>query len=188
MPMTSVGLLLAAGSSIRFGDQEKLLASYRGAPLAQHAANAMRNAGFDHLIAVVSNPALEPVLAGFEIITIASQKPDLSNSLKAGLQSAMDFDADRIIIALADMPNIRSETLSAIDKLSQANGVAACASGGKITPPAAFGQTYFLELMALQGDTGARRLLAKLPATHLIERPAQELADIDAPDDLIGSQ
>ena len=75
----TVGILLAAGHSRRFGATNKLLTTFRDKPLILHAADTMKGAGLDHCIAVVSNEKVAEELSDFLLVKINST--DQSNSL-----------------------------------------------------------------------------------------------------------
>ena len=100
----TVGILLAAGHSRRFGATNKLLTTFRDKPLILHAADTMKGAGLDHCIAVVSNEKVAEELSDFLLVKINST--DQSNSLINGLKKARKLNANRLVIMLADMPFI----------------------------------------------------------------------------------
>lgn len=181
--MKTVGLLLAAGHSRRFGPTDKLLALYRGVPLVHHAAEAMRQAGFDGLIAVASKPDVVALLDGFSIIKPDVAVPEQADSLRAGVQAAQVMAADWLLIMLADMPNVSAEHLQAVVKRCGQSGSASTDSMHR-SPPACFPASMFGDLMALSGDRGAGALLTDMPTDALVQMPEGALRDIDLPDDL----
>lgn len=178
--MKTVGVLLAAGKSRRFGEADKLLAPFQGRPLFQHAAEAMRSSDVDARIACVANPALQEHFPDFQIALVDGAQSD---SLKAGLRLAMDLGADRVLIALADMPNISADILNQL--LATEDPLATCrVIGGPITVPALISSAHFPDVMALQGDQGARRLFNAASKLGEVLISAQDAMDIDTPSDL----
>ena len=178
--LTRTGLLLAAGASRRFGPEDKLLAPFAGQPLLSHAADAMRAAGLDRRIAVVSSAETAALLDGFEIIRIA--QGEQSDSLRAGLAAA--GQPDRLLIALGDMPLVTPVLLDLV--------IAACTDGqasasrdgdGPPMPPACFPASWLPRLAELTGDQGAGRRARDLPASQMVEASGQ-LPDIDTPEAL----
>ncbi|RMD92487.1 MAG: nucleotidyltransferase family protein, partial [Alphaproteobacteria bacterium] len=81
--MRTVGILLAAGASRRFGDADKLLAEARGRPLVSHAARALADV-LPERVAVVSSAEVGAVLAGFRLVRIPPGSAQ-SRALHAGL-------------------------------------------------------------------------------------------------------
>lgn len=178
--MIRTGILLAAGASRRFGPQDKLLAPLDGRPLIHHAADSMRGATLDHRIAVITSDALVPHLAGFTLCRIA---PGLqSDSLHAGLRAAAG--ANRLLIALGDMPDVTAAHLDAVLAHAIDDAPACSHDGARPLPPACFPAAMLPQLMALEGDQGAGRLLADLPPDRMLPAPGL-LRDVDRPADLV---
>ena len=177
--MITAGVLLAAGRSSRFGADNKLLASLSGRPLVAHAAAAMQGAGFDHHVAVISDSALVPLLAGYTIVRIDPDAPDQSDSLKAGLAEAERLDADLLVVALGDMPRITAQTLKAVTRRAAMHGASATTDGVRRMPPAGFGKEMFAALAAATGDAGARPFLRALDPAALVRVQSDGLVDID---------
>ncbi len=174
--MTCTGLLLAAGASRRFGPADKLLAPVAGMPLVAHAAQAMRTTALDDRIAVITNPALTPLLDGFRIVLIPQGQQ--SDSLRAGLAAA--GDPDRLLIALGDMPDVTAAHLTTIVDRA-ADGVPSCSHDGIAPlPPACFPRGWLSRLAQLTGDQGAGRLLRDLVPDRFVPAPGL-LRDIDMP-------
>ncbi len=183
--MSSLGVLLAAGESRRFGTEDKLLAPWRGRPLVATAAAAMANAGCDGLAAIVSSPAVAAVLpADFVPHRVAAGQP-MAVSFRPAVALAEASGATRLLICLGDMPGIE---VGLLERLLAAPGSAACLCDGIRLPPMALARADFTAASAAaEGDRGARRFLAALPATALIPIAAAVARDIDTPDDLSGS-
>lgn len=177
-------MLLAAGRSTRFGTDDKLLAPWRGRPLIAWAAGALRDAGCDGLLAVVSSPAIGAALpSGFALHHVAPGLP-MSQSLRAALRVARDRRAGGLLLCLGDMPGITPDLLRALLALP---GSGACVQGGRRLPPAVIAAGDFDSLLNLpDGDHGARPLIAALPTHRLIPVTAAMAHDIDRPRDLDG--
>jgi molybdenum cofactor cytidylyltransferase len=87
-----------------------------------------------------------------------------------------------VLVALADMPRLTAAHLYRM--MDAANGpdtVVASSDGVQPGPPALFGKDRFDELMALEGDQGARDLIKR--GRHVVTSPA-ELVDVDTQQDL----
>ena len=180
--MTTVGLLLAAGRSSRFGPANKLLAPFRGAPLVTHAAASMAALPLDHRLAVTADTRVASLLPGFRIVA-ADPAGLQSDSLKSGLRAAGRLGADLVLVALGDMPLVTPDLLAAVLAGARVHGIAAAADGDLVMPPAAFAADRLPALLALSGDRGAGALLRDLPGPARIAAPGC-LADIDTEGDL----
>lgn len=177
--MNRVGVLLAAGRSLRFGVEDKLLATFQGRPLIAYAAEAFRNADLERRIAVISNAELRPLLAGFDIVEIAAALQ--SDSLRAAVSAA--GYPDRLLVALGDMPLVTSQHLNSVVARCPDNMASASVENDQPMPPACFSSTWLCRLSALTGDRGAGSLLRDLPQELLLPAPGQ-LTDIDFPTDI----
>ena len=177
--MTTAGVLLAAGQSCRFGDDDKLLATYKGRPLVSYAADAMRAANLDLRFAVVSNREVESELAGFELVAPQDGEVSLSASLRAGIRAADRAGAERVLVALGDMPGMSQDHFDQLIRRCSQETPSATRSGSGPGVPACFPRSSFSRLMGLSGDVGGRGLLRDLPNESVVQMHADALLDID---------
>jgi CTP:molybdopterin cytidylyltransferase MocA len=170
--------MLAAGGATRFGGG-KLDAECAGKPLGQWALEAALTVPHERLAVVVGDPV--PSFArGCELLVNERSGEGLGTS--AALAARWAEGCDALLIMLADMPLVSAETLR---KLVEASGPAAVAyAGRKPGVPACFPAALFPALEALTGDSGAAQVLRGLARVTLIEPAAEELRDVDRPDDL----
>ena len=182
--MKTAVILLAAGMSKRFGNSNKLMAMFRGRPLVAHAAETLRDFAPDQLIAVVSSLDMASELDRFTCIPVNGVSAEQSGSLRIGVEFASLAGADRIIIALADMPFITVPLLRGLCAKCTLNNGSVATDGHKRSPPACFPREHFETLSNLLGDRGARELLWEIPDNGLVSVNGSELADIDTVDDL----
>ena len=113
----SAVILLAAGSSTRFGG-EKLLAPVEGKAMARHVLDLIGAFGFARKIAVV-RPDLPELTrwcseSGVEAVFNDSPQAGLSHSLKMGVASISDMRA--ALVLLADMPFVSPAHIEALGK------------------------------------------------------------------------
>lgn len=180
--MKTLGVLLAAGASRRFGAEDKLLAPWQGAPLVATAARTLAKAGCDELAAVVSSEAVAAALPpGFQAIHIESGL-DMSASFRAACRFAEAREAGRMLIVLGDMPGVRPETL--IQLLAPPHASRACHLEEARTPPAVLLRQDWRKAALDEGDHGARSVIAALPASSLLALSSDEAKDIDTKSDL----
>lgn len=161
------GILLAAGAGSRFGGQKLLYPLADGTPIGVAAARNLR-LGVGRIIAVVTpgSPELSRALAaeGAEIVHCKKADKGMAASLACGIGAAKR--AGGWIIALADMPWIRPETIRAVaSAIEQGASLAAPCYQGRRGHPVGFGREFRDRLMVLEGDAGARALLI----SHAVE-------------------
>ena len=193
--MKIVGILLAAGFSTRFGANKLLAPLPAGAPEAGTAvavAAARRLAeALPEPVAVV-RPRAQRVSrllreAGCRTVVCKRAAEGMGTSLAAGVRAAMDADA--WVIALADMPYVRTETIRRIVlALEEGAAIAAPSCGGERGHPVGFARRFRDELLGLSGDEGARAILKAHPDWITLYETGDRgvLRDIDVPGDLVG--
>ena len=180
--MKTVGVLLAAGASRRFGAEDKLLAPWRGEALVLAAARTLAGAGCNELAAVISSEAVADLLPPeFHPIRIDPGQ-SMSESFSAACRNAETRQADRLLIVLGDMPAVRIETLRQL--LASSHESRACHVDGTRMPPATLLRQDWRKAMFKQGDHGARSVIAALPSTALHTLSCDEARDIDTKRDL----
>jgi len=181
--------ILAAGGGKRFGG-DKLDAPVAGRPLGRHALGSALALDAGRLAIVVGDnaPAFARSAADeglAELIANPSADEGLASSVALAAQWAGDAGSDALLLLLADMPLVSSETLRRlVEAVSPGCPAAARHADDKAGIPACFPSDYFDALQALQGDRGAAALLRQAERTSIIDVPARELADIDTPADL----
>ena len=175
-------IVLAAGRSTRYGQRNKLLETLDGVPLVVRAVQAALASRAAPVIVVTGHEAaaVERAIAGLDVRLV--HNPDftegLSTSLKAGI-SALPEDVDGAIVSLGDMPRIEARHLDRLVSAfspKEGRGIVVPVHLGKRGNPVLFARVYFPELLAIEGDTGAR---------HIIAASASEVAEVDLGTDAI---
>jgi molybdenum cofactor cytidylyltransferase len=183
-----VGILLAAGASQRFGTN-KLTHILPDGDLM--AARACRNllAGTDTVLAVIrpGNDVLAAQLRaeGAEVSICTDAYQGMSASLIFGIRAYPE--ATGWLIALADMPWIAPITIRKIaDALRLGAPLAVPSWQGRRGHPVGFSQDLGPDLLALNGDVGAKAVIqAYLELAQIIDCDDPGiLQDIDKPEDL----
>jgi molybdenum cofactor cytidylyltransferase len=180
--MRTLGVLLAAGQSRRFGAADKLLANYRGRALVSWAAGAMEgDVGCAELAVVTSSPEVACQLPRFTQLHLPAGLP-MSLSFACAARHAQRVEADALLLVLGDMPAV---TAALLRRLVAQGASTACTHEGRRMPPALLvGADIFSALDQQAGDHGARNVIAALPRQRLISISAEMARDIDYPDDL----
>ena len=159
-----------------------------GVAIGAHAARNLVAAGLD-VVAVVKQGdfPLADVLEqeGCNVTMFADSARGMGASLAHGV--AQRRSADGWIIALADMPRIRSSTIALIAKeLTAGRDLVAPAYKGQRGHPVGLGKRFGAQLAVLGGDAGARDIVAANPSELLLiecDDPGV-LHDIDRREDL----
>ncbi|MEP0392277.1 MAG: nucleotidyltransferase family protein [Erythrobacter sp.] len=178
--------LLAAGSSRRFGEADKLCAPYKGRMLAEHAARAIPVEAFENAWVIAAAPG-HPCEGtwrqhGFLPLINPDAALGMGTSLALAARAAMEASLDGLLIALADMPLVQGSHFEALIRgYDGPEAIAVSAIGEVRMPPAIFGKAYFEALANASADTGARGLLGAGRVAHC---PEEWLKDIDTTSDL----
>ena len=187
-------VVLAAGRSTRMGGPNKLLAEIRGRPLVRLVVDEAVASHAKPVIVVVGHERgeVEKALAGLPVQFV--HNPDfaqgLGTSLKAGI-AAVPAEADGAIVCLADMPQVDASLLNrliaAFDPDRGALIVMPTAEGRRGNP-VLWSRRFFPDLMAIEGDVGARHFIGRY-SEAAVEVPLEgkaALVDVDTPEALIG--
>lgn len=183
-----VGIVLAGGASSRFG-ATKQTAELRGKPLVQYAVDALADAGIAEIVVVLGHDAdaVAAALAlptGARIVTNPRWAEGQASSLAIGLGAAADSDA--AVVLLADQPGITADHVRALVDAYRDEPAAIVRLRFDDAPgPALLAADVYADAMALEGDTGARALIAGRPdAVREVRVPGDAPRDIDTVEDL----
>lgn len=186
--MTIRGILLAGGASTRFGSQKLLHRLPNGRTIGEQSAlNLVEGAGNALAVLRPGSDELKQLLAGTgcEVMETDRAFEGMGGSLSAAI--AATADASGWIIALADMPFILPATIAAVrDALMGGASIAIPVVDGERGHPVGFAAEWKAELIALAGDEGARRVIAR-NANRVCEVAVSDSSihkDVDQPDDL----
>jgi len=105
---------------------------------------------------------------GFSIAAGVSHRPDASGWL----------------VLPGDMPLVEPSTLQAVAQALDDHAVVYAQHKGRRGHPVGFASELYSELVRLEGDEGARRLVARYPAVGLEVDDPGVLVDVDTPADL----
>ena len=181
-------ILLAAGGSTRMGRPKQLL-PWNGRTLLRHAAETALATPCRPVLVVLGcqSEACQIELHGLDILFVTNPNwiRGLGGSLSLGVTELETRapEAAGAAVMLVDQPAV---TPALIGRL-----LAAWAAGHPIAAmrypegggvPAVFDRACFPELRALDGDRGARALIAREPARVLLIQPDEPLVDLDTPE------
>ncbi len=181
-------VILAAGLSSRMG-HNKLLAEIDGIPLVRRVAEAAVGSAARPVIVVTGNQPQDIELAVADLPVSIVQNPEFRRGLSASLIrgiNAVPPDCDAALVLLGDMPGVTSVLIGRlIAAFSPEDGRSICVAthGGKHGNPVLWGRQFFPDIRKLEGDVGAKWLIAENSELVCeVESPDEgPLVDIDTP-------
>lgn len=180
-------VILAAGPGRRFGAQGHKLSQVLG-PRTVLAATIRQAIATGWPVSVVLTPALLPLavpwVATRDLVVLehADATRGIGFSMAAGV--AAQAAAAGWLMLPGDMPLVHPHSMRAVGMALAEHPVAYAQHRGQPGFPQAFAAELFSELVALRGEQGARRLLARYPAAPVELDDPGVLLDIDTEADL----
>lgn len=178
-------IVLAAGMATRVnGLGHKLLQPLDG-PGDEHTVLGvtLNNALASRLPVVVVAaatvaPLAERLLGADRVLRVAPQRNrGVGDSIAAGVASRPE--ASGWLVLPGDMPRVRPQTFLRVAAALASHAVAYAQLRGRRGHPVGFAAELYSELVALTGDEGARRLVARYPAEGVEVEDVGVLQDID---------
>ena len=180
--MGVAGVVLAAGFSQRLG-RPKQAVPLAGETLIERAVRTAREAGLEPVFVVASaDAAFVENLS--RLLCAVVMNPDaaegMASSIRVGVSAAQaKADLEGLVVMTCDQPGTRPAHLRAL--YADRQRVTGSGYAGRVAVPAYFPRSCFDQLLALQGDQGARGLLQGAPCVQ-----AEELAvDVDSEEDVL---
>jgi molybdenum cofactor cytidylyltransferase len=184
-------IVLAAGKGSRFEGSTHKLAQRLGdsSVLARTMAQALASR---LPVIVVTTDAFADVarrsVAARDVVVLPEVGTRAVGPLGMGVSIAAGVSArphaSGWLVLPGDMPLVRPSTLQAVARGLDHHSVVYAQHRGRRGHPVGFAAELYSELVALSGDEGARRLIARYPAFGLELDDPGILVDIDTPDDL----
>ena len=160
-------LILAAGKSSRMGGMNKLLKTKSSLRLVELVINEANKSIADQISIVI--PSEKSDLWGFLDNYPVNQlrkddtKYGIGHSIACGIEAIQERYPDGVIILLADMPEIKANHLDLMIKNFFDNPrnqiIRATSSTGIPGNPVLFANKFFDDLVTLEGDIGAKKLV-----------------------------
>jgi molybdenum cofactor cytidylyltransferase len=178
-------IILAAGSSSRLGKPKQNLI-FQGNTLLQRSIKAALAADCQQVVVVLGANVseIEPTIKNelIQIIHNPDWEAGMSSTIRCGLAALLKVSPQlqSVILMLCDQPFADSSIINQLIQASANNKhLVACNYNGTIGVPALFYKSHFKELLALQGNEGAKKLLLKYKdEVHTIPFPLG-MIDID---------
>jgi molybdenum cofactor cytidylyltransferase len=171
-------IILAAGSSTRLGQPKQLL-PWQGTTLLQHAVNIAMQVVPQPVVVLGANASqLQQKLPASQVQVVHNNhwQQGIASSIHSGLSAVINRSSppDAVIFMVCDQPFVTANLLQQLMDEHGRSGkpIVASAYANTLGIPALFSNHLFTQLLDLQGDTGAKKL---------IQQQAAETASIDFP-------
>lgn len=182
-------IVLAAGEGSRFSGPGHKLEQQLGPNGETLLARTLRHAIETELrVVVVCSEKLAPMVLNHMaardtvIIHAAHRHQGMGLSISAGVEAT--GDANGWLVLPGDMPLVQPSTILAVADALNQYPVAYAQHRGRRGHPVGFSAELYSELIALRGDEGARRIVARYPAEGIELDDPGALLDIDTQADL----
>jgi molybdenum cofactor cytidylyltransferase len=179
-PSGVAALILAAGTSSRFGSPKQL-------------ARVGERTMLDAVVELASAAGLQPIMAVVppgiavppEAVPVLNDRPreGLSRSLRLGIE-ALPAETTAALILLGDQPTLPLDTIGAVLAARGELPIAAAQADGLLAPPVLVERSHFSVVRDLSGDIGLREVLAEHPDLVRAVEVGEHAIDVDTPDDL----
>jgi molybdenum cofactor cytidylyltransferase len=179
----TAGIILAGGSSTRFGRPKQLL-KLKGKYLLDYVLSAALASELNHIVLVLGHDhqnilqALETRTTHKRLQVVINHRylEGQSRSLQAGLQKIRQvFPA--VMFLLGDQPLLNSNTIDHLLERFRHSGKDICVPvcKGKRGNPTIFNRVLYDQLMAIEGDIGARDIIRANPERVLYIRVGRSI-------------
>ncbi|MEX5572265.1 nucleotidyltransferase family protein [Pseudomonas lijiangensis] len=156
-----IGLILAAGRSRRFADDKRRALLPDGRTMLQASIDTARQSFNEVWVVLRDDDDAQALGIVPDVGIVRSEQADLGmgHSLASGIEALMPSPAIAVAILLADMPWLQTATLRSLVQLADPQRIAQPVYAGQRGHPVIIGRQLWPELLLLEGDQGARKLL-----------------------------
>ena len=180
-------LLLAAGSSRRFGTDKRYARLASGEMILESIIRTLQEADLPLLVCLpAGDTRTAEILRQHRVgsYECVNSSRGMGATLAESIGQVTHWEG--VLIGLADMPYIKVATFTAVAKLLSSDRICVPRYEGERGHPVGFGRLFFPALAGLSGDDGARNLLRQHAnrIKYLDVTDAGILRDIDRQEDL----
>lgn len=178
---TKIGLiLLAAGESSRLEHPKQLL-NYAGQTLLEYSLDVARHADASPIVVILGADAdlIEKKINNQDIHVVINNnwKEGMASSIRCGINELNRLfpDVEGAVVMACDQPYVTAALINWLIKVHHetAKPLVSCQYSDTVGIPSFFHKSMFPELLALEGDVGAKSLLLqnaeKLEIVHFPE-------------------
>jgi molybdenum cofactor cytidylyltransferase len=183
-------LILAAGQSSRLGSPKQLL-KYNGSSLINRVAETAIASDCKPVIIALGAYAAEikSELLSDEIHVLVNThwQEGMASSIREGLNELirLNENIDGLVVLVCDQPYLKTMHINQLIQLQAQKDLpaAACSYEGVLGTPALFHKSLFGQLLNLQGDIGAKKILSTLKEQIALVEFESGIFDIDTESD-----
>jgi len=184
------GVVLASGLSLRFGEENKLLAPFGQATVVRRTVQAYLDGNLQPVLVVMGHQAdrVRSALAGLTVTAVCNPEFEQgqSRALVRGVNSLPRHTA-AAIIGVADQPLLAGDVIRELVTTYRTTRAPLVVPrfAGRRGNPVLFDRRLFPELLQVTGDRGGRPVLEahRQDIVWLDVSDARMAADVDTPED-----
>ena len=156
-------ILLAAGQSKRMNGENKLTKEIQGIPLIKHSVKNILSSSVNELIIVLGHQkeAIQKLIDKNEKIKFVFNEnfhSGIASSIKTGLNH-LSKNTETFFICLGDMPMINSNIYNQLIKSRNQKDIIVPTYKGQQGNPILFSKFMKKDIMNIEGDVGAKKIL-----------------------------
>lgn len=167
-PSSIAVIILAAGRSARLGSPKQLL-SYRGKTLLQHSIDTALESMASQILVVLGSKkdSIKKEIEQTQIFILenSSWESGMASSISCGITNLQIIapESEAVILMVCDQPFVNAKLLNNLitKHKDSKQSIVASSYANTLGTPALFHKSLFVELLALQGESGAKSLIKK---------------------------
>jgi len=183
-------LILAAGQSNRLGRPKQLL-KFNGSPFIKRVTELAIATESSPVVLVLGAYAdqiqSELTMNGIHVLINAHWQEGMASSIREGLKELerLNENIDGVVVLVCDQPYLTTKHINELIQLQAQKNLpaAACSYDGVLGTPALFHRSLFGQLLNLQGDSGAKKILSSLSTEIGIVEFEEGIFDVDTESD-----
>lgn len=158
------GLILAAGESSRFGSPKQII-PYKNTTMLNHIKEHLTLQFVDKTFVVLGAYAAEIIkksgLKNSEYILFEDWKRGMGSSMSYACKKILEKDDyNGLLFTLSDLPLVtRKDYKNMVEMFESVSDIVVTQTNNYIGVPAIFGSDYFDDLLLLEGDEGAKKII-----------------------------
>jgi molybdenum cofactor cytidylyltransferase len=183
-------LVLAAGASSRMGRSKQLLELSGESLLVRSIKTALGSGASEVVVILGANEQNHEILLKefpVKIVTNHYWKSGMGSSIKTGFHHIIKDlpEARAVIIMVCDQPEVRPDHIRELvtRHLQSGKSIVASEYSGTHGVPALFARSFFSNILMLQDDQGAKRIIEQFPEHVSAVVFPEGSIDLDTPED-----